>query len=362
MFSLKPDFDSTRSRMDAFWAHDVLDRPMVSMDMLKPAAERRALPQSHHPDPAARWLDAAYQAEWALTDLGNHVFLGDTLPVACPNLGAEVFSALYGCPIHYGEGSSSWTEPILEDWSQAGRLRINWDSPVLNKMLEITDALLAAGQGKFITGMPDWHPGGDAIAAFRGPQRLVMDLMEHPDEVKALLTRLEGDYYKLYDLFYKKMRAARQPVTTRTHLFSDERFQILSNDFAMMASKELFDAFFLEGITRECQYLDHSIYQLDGPGALRHLDSILSVHELDALVCGAGNEGIDEWMRVYQKAQAAGKGIQVHCELNEIKQISETLSPRGLYLCVKSVPDRDTGLALLKTLEDWTADYVGKVY
>jgi hypothetical protein len=78
----------------------------------------------------------------------------------------------------------------------------------------MTDALLAVGRGKFVGGMTDWHPGGDAIAAFRPPQKLAVDMIEHRAEIKALLARLERDYFRVYALFYEKLRAAGLPYTT----------------------------------------------------------------------------------------------------------------------------------------------------
>ncbi len=219
--------------------------------------------------------------------------------------------------------------------------------------------VLEAGKGLFITGMPDWHPGGDAIAAFRDPQRLAVDMIENPDAVKKLLARLEGDYFRVYDLFYEKLKSASQPITSWTPLVADGRYYIPSNDFSIMISKAMYDEFFLPGIRRECQFLDHSIYHLDGPGALRHLDSILSIPELDAVqwVFGAGNEGFHRWIDVYRKIQAAGKGVQVICFYPEIDAIIQALSPCGLFLSVSDVPDRRSGLAMLEKLERWTESW-----
>ena len=357
MFEFKPDYEQTCARMQAFWAREVLDRPLTVFSVAKPYGQQVPPPLSHHADSAARWTDAGYQAELALANLSNRVFMGDSLPIAWPNLGPEIFSALYGCPLHFGDWGTSWTDPILHDWSQAGALRLDWDGPLLRKLLEMTDALLEAGRGKFIVGMTDWHPGGDAVAAFRDPQELAVDLIEHRDELQALLARLEGDYFRLYDLFYDKLRAAGQPITSWTPLISEGKYYIPSNDFSIMISPRQFNEFFLPGITRECQFLDRSIYHLDGPGALRHLDAILAIPELDALqwVCGAGREGFAQWAWVYRKAQAAGKGIQVICRLSEIPEIMQTLSPRGLYLAVDGVPDRESGEALLAELARWTA-------
>jgi hypothetical protein len=123
-----------------------------------------------------------------------------------------------------------------------------------------------------------------------------------------------------------------------------------------MVSKKMFDDIFLPSIAAECNFLDRSIYHLDGPGALRHLDSILSIPKLNALqwVFGAGNEGYHKWVHVYQKAQAAKKGIEVVCTVSELSMIMDTLSPRGLFLQIGDVSDEEMGLDILKRLESWT--------
>ena len=99
------------------------------------------------------------------------------------------------------------------------------------------------------------------------------------------------------------------------------------------------------------------IYHLDGPGALRHLDSLLAIPELNAIqwVPGAGREEFYRWIPVFRKVQAAGKGLQVNCRLTEIDQVIETLDPHGLYLAVGGVPSREAAEALLKKLEQWSA-------
>ena len=264
------------------------------------------------------------------------------MPVAHPNLGPEILSALYGCPIHFGDFGTSWTEPILHDWADVDQIQLDWNSPYLAKLDELTDAFLEVGRDKFIVGMTDWHPGGDCIAALREPQLLAMDMLEHVDEIRALLPRITRDYFQIYDRFYEKLRAHGQPISTWLPLVCDEKYYIPSNDFSIMISKQMFDDIFLPGIAEECRFLDRSIYHLDGPGALRHLDSILAIPELDALqyVPGAGNEGFARWVDVYRRAQAAGKAIQVFCTLEEVDHVMETLDPRGLFLAVNGVATR----------------------
>jgi hypothetical protein len=355
MFAFKPDYEQSKQRIDAFWERALIDRPVVQFGLAKPVEEQVPLPPSHHATPAERWLDADYQAERHLAALSNRLFLGDTMPVAWPNLGPEIFSAFYGCPMHFGDYGTSWSDPILHDWENVDQLQFDWESPYLKKLHEMTDALLEIGEGKFIVGMTDWHPGGDCLAAFRDPANLAMDMITHSDEVKALLRRVEEDYFAVYDVFYEKLRAAGQPLTSWTTLVCDEKYYIPSNDFSIMISSEMFDDVFLPGIVRECQFLDRSIYHLDGPGALRHLEAILSIPELDALqfVPGAGNEGFHKWVHVYQQAQAADKAIQVLCHFEEIPHIIETLDPHGVFLSVGGVPSREAAEAMLQELEKW---------
>lgn len=357
MYQFKPDYEQSKQRIEAFWHRELIDRPVVQFALEKPADQRPPLPVSGHATSRERWLDADYQAELALASLGGQEFLGDSLPIAYPNLGPELFSAFYGCPIHFGDYGTSWTDPILEDWGRVDALQFDWDSPYLHKLHEMTDALIEVARDSFIVGMTDWHPGGDAIAAFRDPQNLAADMIEHREEIIRLLDRIEVDYFKVYDVFYDKLRAAGHPCTSWTTLIHDGKYYIPSNDFSIMISKKMFDEVFLPGITRECQFLERSIYHLDGPGAIRHLDSLLGIKELNAIqfVPGAGNEVYERWISLYQKVQKAGKGIQVLCSLQEIERVMETLDPHGVFLSVRDVPNREAGLEMIRRLEKWAA-------
>lgn len=357
MFRLKPDYAQSRQRIEAFWERSVLDRPLVQFGLARPFDEQTPPPLSTHATARERWLDAEFQAHWHLTILSNREYLGDTLPVAFPNLGPELFAAFYGCPLHFGDYGTSWTDPILHDWSKMEDIQMDWSSPWLLKLHEMTDALLEVGRDTFITGMTDWHPGGDWLAALRDPANLAMDLILEPEGVRRLLARAEEDYFRVYDVFYHKLRAAGQPITTWLPLAAEGRYYVPSNDFAYMISPAMFQDFFLPGLARECRFLDRSIFHLDGPGALRHLDALLAIPELDAIqwVFGAGNEGFHRWVDVYRRIQAAGKGLQVVCAFDEVEAVTETLSPQGLFLSVEGVPGREAGLDMLARLTRWTA-------
>ena len=146
------------------------------------------------------------------------------------------------------------------------------------------------------------------------------------------------------------------PITSWTALVHDGKFYIPSNDFSCMISREMFEEFFLPGIAEECRFYERSIYHLDGPGALRHLDSILQINELDAVqwVPGAGNEGYARWVWVYQKIQRAGKALELRITLDELPLVFETLEPEGVWFShIKGISDRYTANEVIKRITAW---------
>ncbi|MFW5858070.1 MAG: trimethylamine corrinoid protein 2, partial [Planctomycetota bacterium] len=300
------------------------------------------------------WFDAERIARQALHGVLNQAYLGDALPIANPNLGPEIFSAFFGCELDFGE-RTSWSIPNLTDWDEVDAVRFSGDNAFWKRMNEMTDTFLAIGRNHFYTGITDLHPGGDAIAAFRDPQHLAMDMIDCPERVQALLERVNEGFFRVYTHFADKLTAAGQAITCWAGIVSTKRWYVPSNDFSCMLSTEMFDQVFLPGIAEECRFLEASIYHLDGPGALQHLDSLLAIPDLDAIqwVYGAGNGRATDWLDVYRRCQDAGKGVQIHAGVDELDTLIDALRPEGVWLGV-GVPDRDAADAVLKKVAAWT--------
>jgi hypothetical protein len=351
---LKPDFDESYARYEAFWNCDVLDRPPVCIRLEESAPAR---PTRGNPDHRSRWLDVPGRVEREVRRMENTEFLGDAMPISWPNMGPEAFSAWCGAGYEFGE-QTTWSVPCVEDWERDGpRARFDENHPLFRATLELTEMLIEAGQGRFIVGLPDFHPGGDHLAALRDPERLAIDLIDQPEVIPPMIRQATEDFFRAYDLLYERIRAAGMPTTSWLQLVHFGRYYIPSNDFSAMISSEMFERFFLEGIVEECRFLDRSIYHLDGPAALRHLDLLLQIPELDAIqfVPGAGNEGLERWMPVHRKIQAAGKAQQViGVNLENLDVLFEGLEPIGIYVAsVNGVNDRETADAVLDRFSRW---------
>ena len=95
----------------------------------------------------------------------------------------------------------------------------------------------------------------------------------------------------------------------------------------------MFRKFILPAIEEEANFLDHSIFHLDGVGALVHLDDLLNIDAIDGIqwVPGAGKKPMVEWLEVLQKVQARGKCLHVCGTPEEVKRIHRNLRPEGVY-------------------------------
>lgn len=349
------DWEKRLDRQDAFWDCAVLDRPVVVFSVPQANPEFPAPPEPSYASHRERWFDAEQIARRAVHSVHQAEYMGDALPLLSPNLGPEVFSAFFGMEMEYGE-RTSWSIPNLTDWSQKDAVQFSTDNPYWKQLVAMTETFLEVGRGHYYTGITDLHPGGDAVAAFRDPLELNIDMLEHPDEVKDMVARITPVFGRVYDHFADQLQGAGQAITCWAGIASRRRWYVPSNDFSCMISKAMFDEVFLEGIRQECAHLEASIYHLDGPGALQHLDSLLAIPELNAIqwVYGAGNGRATDWLEVYKKCQAAGKGIQLHIGLDELDTIIAELRPEGVWMGVGGVADRAAGEAVLKKVAAWT--------
>lgn len=354
LFNLKQNYEKTKERYEAFWHREIIDRPPVCIYL--PAKMKKPIPVKEHSSFREEWLDFDFRVERDVAILKNRDYYADSLPIIFPNMGPEIFSAWCGCDYEFGK-TTAWSSPCIKDWEKdSDEIKFNENHPLFKATIEYTNRLLELGKGNFIVGLTDFHPGGDHLAALRDPQNLAIDLLEYPDEVKFMLNRSYGDYYKVYNIFYDLLRKEGMPITSWTPLIHEGRFYIPSCDFSCMISSSMFEEFFLRGIIEECKFYERSIYHLDGPGALRHLDLILDIKELDAVqwVAGAGNESFEKWVDVYKRIQNAGKALQISCTIKDLPIIFETLRPEGVWFSnISGVNDRDTADRIIRSIESW---------
>jgi hypothetical protein len=345
----KPDADQAVKRMEHWWNKEILDRPTISV--VAPRKELKPMPVSHHSSARERKLDTEFMVATRLAEVENTYWPGELLPYYMPNLGPEILSTAYGCEMEFGE-DTSWSIPSLASLDDIDKLRFNPDNQYIQKLLEITRLALEMGKGRFLTGITDLHPGADLAASLRDPQQLCIDIADSPDAVMRLVEAIRPAFFELYKLQDKIIRDAGQTLSTSwLPLWSTGRYYIPSCDFSALISPKAYQRFFLPEILEEIAWLDRSIYHLDGPDALRHLDTLLDIPKLDAIqwVYGDGNYPAAKWIPICQKIQNAGKNLHIGIAPSEIDAFMEALSPEGVMLNMAASSEEEADYLVAKT-------------
>ncbi len=231
-----------------------------------------------------------------------------------PSFGAACLAGFISGQAHFTE-NTVWFGPEKS---------IEWDE--LESLFDTKTAYAAAGerwlkrlvercQESYVIAVPDFGNGLDVLSAIRHAQDLMYDTYDEPEKVEAALERVNA-VAKQYDRF------AREIIDPGNHGGHADVMRYLSAepnilaycDCAAMISADMFSQFVLPLLLEQCAaYPGRTVFHLDGPGMIQHVDLICSVPGLHAVqwVYGAGNpRGIDPtWDDLYRKILDAGKRI-----------------------------------------------------
>lgn len=347
----KPDFATAMERVDAWYHHQVLDRPPVQFVNYGP------LPPAQ-PDDTRTWKERWFDTEAMLEAFEQYIkktsFEGESFPIFWPNLGPVVYSAFYGLEMSYEE-TTVWAEH-LPDWEEILQLSFNPENVAFKQIEKITTLALERCKGRYMVGYTDLHPGMDCISAWRNNELLCMDLYDKPEAVKKAGALAIRDWHRIFDHFDTVLKRHNQLSSTWMGIPSFGKLHIPSCDFSAMISTEQFKEFVLPGIIEEMKGMTHNIFHMDGPGVARHLDVLLELPQINAIqwVPGAGaGKPIMQWIPLLKRIQNAEKSMVITLKKEELDDFMKAMTPKGVFLCIWTANPQEQKDILEKLLK-WT--------
>ncbi len=344
------NYEYLEKRWAEFWNRENEDRPLISLTAPKGivTAEELKVP----PTLREMWLDTEYQLKKSRRHIANTHYLGEAFPGFNPNLGPDLVGAVCGCGLEFGE-RTSWAEPCIEEYGDFPPVVFDENNFWWKKICEITQAAVNDANGDYLVGITDLHPGADGLVSLRGPEPAAMDIYDDPEQFKQRVWEILPVFKEMAARLHEIISAKQKGCTNWMGIIHPtDLWYVTSCDFSCMISQADFEEFVVPELLAELDWLPASMYHLDGPGALRHLDRLLQMDKLKGVqwVYGAGQPSARYWLDVLKKIQAAGKCIQVACEPEDIVPVCEALDPNGVHL-ICGAPDKDTGEAMLKEME-----------
>ena len=323
------NFDKIKQRFREFWAKENHDRPLVTISAPKEKADWSKLPKA--PEKLLdRWTNMNYVLVRSRIFFENTMYFGEGFPHMYPNLGPDILGAVCGCGIEFGE-DTSWAVHNVKDWETLSDIKFDADNKWWKRIEQMTADAMSDAKGDYIVGITDLHPGTDTLVSLRGPESCCMDLFEHPDLLKKFNWQIFDVFKEVYNRLYA-LTAKQGGATNWMGIFGERRWYVVSSDFSCLISEPQFEEFVIPELLAEIDYLDGSIYHLDGPGALRHLGRIARIKKLDGIqwVYGAGQPSPRHWIKVLKKIQDAGKCIDIYGPPEDLPELMKYLKPEGL--------------------------------
>ena len=332
----KPDIGETLERYKMWWNREDFGRCAVSIC----AWSGEGPPKPDLPAKLEdRWLDFDYLKKHSDHVLGNTAYLAEAVPSAnylYP--GNDWIPAYLGCEVELGE-TTGWTRPIIADGDLSGHdpaaLQIDKAGGRWQWSQKFHALQNAWAAGKSFPVVPAMGGCGDTLAAIRTTEKLLFDCADQPGEVRRFEDRLMTLWIETYEHYFQLHKDASFGGSANwMGLWAPGRFYVGQNDFSYMISPEMYEELFLDALKRQVDYLDYSIYHVDGPAAFAHVDLLCSLENLDALqiLPGDGKPDPLHYMDVLRKVQSRGKNLHISLPPERVVCALDNLSSKGLFI------------------------------
>ncbi|MBI4560386.1 MAG: hypothetical protein HY706_22595 [Candidatus Hydrogenedentes bacterium] len=354
----KERWELARAHFVQWWDHTGPVLVVTGLRALDRPRDDAPMPD-HPPNPRARNTDPVWFASNERARLARQALPADTLPIAHVDYGCVQLAACFGAEPHFAE-DTVWYHECIDEPDTFPPLRLTKTEKWWQVYKAILMEVVRASQGDFLIGAPAFGSNLDVLAELRGTQLLLCDLVERPGWVKEKLEEINAAFFIAFDDYYEQIKLADgSSAYAYFHLWGLGKTSQVQCDFAAMISPDMYREFVIPPLQRQCAWLDHSLFHLDGPNCISHLDHLLAIEELDAVqwTPGAGQPGAGDpkWYELYRRILNAGKSVQIlGVSPDEARQILDTFGGAGVYLSVQGPTGQELE-ALLDLVESLRA-------
>lgn len=361
----KNNWAETKQRFDAWFRHEKTGRPLMNLWAVRGEADAMAIPEAAYDSCEEQYLSVEKNFQNTLAAYSRLKPMAEAFPQFSMNLGAGSMALYLGAePVFRPD--TVWFSHFLQDYQESLPLRYDENNvwwkrhqDIVRRQVEIardTDLMVC---------IPDIIENIDILSSIRDPQTCCFDLYDCPDEVAEALKNISDIYMRYYDAFYDIVKSPDgYAAYTAFSIMGREKTAKIQCDFAALISPGQFDELILPSLRRQCEEIPYTLYHLDGPECLVHVDSLMKIESLKALqwTPGARNPGSgdEQWYPLYTKVRQAGKGLWitlVDYTPDEAVQCADklvkTFGPEGFYFHFPEMSASEADALLCKAEREW---------
>jgi len=347
----KDNWAETREHYEQWWRHEGIVLGRWGTGLPSGGSPHAEVAPPEPPGTAEqRHTDPEFVARNIRSEMARKVWPADILPVCWPDIGTVSLAPYLGAIPQYTD-TNIWYEPCITDPESHPPLAFDPLHPYCRMLESVVRTTVEQSRGNYLVGMPAIVPNLDVLAELRGTGELMTDLMDRPQWVHEKLREIETAYRQAFDRMYNLIKLDDDSMAFGYFmLWGPGRTGLLQCDTAAMISPDMFKEFVVPYLEQSCEFLDYSMFHLDGHQCLGHLDHLLAIDGLDAIEWTPDPQvptgGSPRWYEMYRKIIAAGKSVWVAAiEINEIAPLLAAVGDKGLYLMTVKRGDRPIGAA-----------------
>ena len=364
----KVNMEAAKEKFRNYWAHKNTGRPLMCVIARRPEVEQYSdgtpveggyLDQIcqgkyYNMPEELKWKDMEdkYQNPQRIVDryryfCQTHAFLGESFPNLNIDFGPGSLASYLGSEIGFKE-DTVWFNKCLDGWDGVPKLTFDPENKWFKKHLQLAKDCQALAGDDFYVDMPDLMENIDVLASLRGAQDILFDLLDEPEMIGERIQEVTDIYYEYYDRFYDVIKDEEGGnAYTVFQIWGPGRTVKLQCDFSAMMSPEDFRKYIQPSLRSQSENVDHVLYHLDGPAAIKHMDALMEIEGIDALQWTSGDAGPDgtlpDWDVIYDKAIAAGKSIWVKVYSGEfedwIRNVDRIVNKYGSHILFLLFPE-----------------------
>lgn len=320
---------------------------------------RAGIPRPLRPDDLERrWTDPGYRCSDAESWMAGLDFWEEAFPYFDTQIGPGSLGTFLGSRMHFDE-TTVWYEPGIPEPDAFGPIRFDPDGAGFQTHLALVEEGRQRAAGRYLVGMPDLIENLDTLAALRGDEALLYDLVDRPTWVLERLAEINAAYFQAFDLLFARIQDVHGGnAFSAFQLWGPGKTAKLQCDISAALSPRMFRRFVLPFLEEQCAWLDFSAYHLDGTNAQQHLDLLLGIERLNAIEwtpqSGRPQGGDPCWYELYRRIRAGGKSVEaVGVSPQEVIPLVDAVGPQGLMIVLEQPVERRVAEQLVRDLEPY---------
>lgn len=293
-------------------------------------------------DPDQFYFDPEWRSAYIHYMLSRTSLKADIPPVANTHLGPGSLSAILG---GYLEAAVD-TIWIRENENPGDDIQFDEQNKWWQLHLDLLNACRRYSHDRYFVGCPDLVEGLDTLAGIKGTQPVLMDMILRPELVENQLQKINDIYFKVFDTIYDIIQEDGEMAFCYFSIWGPGKVAKLQSDISIMIAEDDFGRFVLPYLREQCRKLDYTLYHLDGVGAIRHIDAILEIDELNAVQWSPGEgqpQGGDPcWFDLYRKIRSKGKSVMpCWVKQEELEPLLDQVGATGLNVLMHFETEKD---------------------